>query len=90
MEAECHQLDLELAQHTTSALPGDRQSFTHYCTMIKELADLTEKKNELTMYLNELNMGIGNLVTLTTNSPMYDSLREEAVSVRRQLEDTVS
>ena len=90
MEAECHQLDLELAHHTKTPLPGDRLSFVHYCALVKDLGDLSDKENDLMMYLTDLNMGIGNLATLPTNNPMYVSLQGEAVSVRHQLEDTVS
>lgn len=89
LEAECHQLDLELAQHMDTSLSQDSQSFAHYCELIAELTELTKKRNDLTMKLTNLTMSIGTFTLLSINDQAFDSLKEEILCARQQLEDTV-
>ena len=89
MEAECHKLDLELAQNNRVLRPQDSQSFSHYCELIGELNELTRKRNNITMTLTNLIVSIGCFTILSVSSQAHDSIKEEILSTRQQLEDTV-
>ena len=54
LEKACHQLDMELAKRT-APLSVDRQSFSDYAVIVRDLASLKEEKNELTVYTVNLN-----------------------------------
>ena len=81
LEEECHQLDLQLAQHASSN-PADWELFSHYTGLVKELAELERKKPELLQYTEDLNNGITNMALYIPNvdsSPLFQALQHEAL-----------
>ena len=53
LEAECHKLDLELAQHTTGST-GDRKAYLKYSAAIHDLTRLGEEKEKAEQYASML------------------------------------
>ena len=73
LEKACHQLDLELAKRT-APLSVDRQSFSEYAVIVRDLASLKEEKNELTVYTVNLNsqlVQVGSQLPDPDNHPLY-------------------
>ena len=53
MEAECHQLDLELAQLSTGEA-GDRAAYSAYSRRIHQISELEEEKEKQEEYAGRL------------------------------------
>ena len=93
LEAECHKLDLELAQHSRGEA-GDRQGFLKYAEIIQELAKLKDERHRLSALAAMLD-GVVTAVALQigdgeNQNPRILELRREAVYTREQISDIVS
>ena len=74
----------------TAPLSGDSQSFTKYATMVRDLADLKENKNDQEMYTTNLNSHIIQFVSQSLeNHPLLLALEQEANRATAKLEDLV-
>ena len=76
----------------TAPLSGNSQSFTKYATMVRDLADLKEKKNDQEMYTTNLNSHIVQFVgQLSENHPLLLALEQEQEANRAvaRLQDLV-
>ena len=60
LETPYHELYLELPTHT-SLRSTDRKSFQHYSALVKQLAELNEKKTRLLELTSALNSGLADL-----------------------------
>ena len=91
LETACHELDLELATRT-SPRPTDRKSFQHYSALVKQLAELTEKKTGLMELTSTLNSGLADLAIQIPDAdshPLVKKLKEEALSSAKKLDEVV-
>ncbi len=91
MEEECHLLDLELATQTAPQAT-DRQMFVQYSTLVKELGQLENKRNELRQYTDTLQQALTTLAIQLPNPethPQFQALRQEARSANGELKDAV-
>ena len=91
LEMACHELDLELATRT-SPRPTDRKSFQHYSALVKQLAELTEKKTGLMELTSTLNSGLADLAIQIPDAdshPLVKKLKEEALSSAKKLDEVV-
>ena len=74
---------------TTPSL-GDRQSFTKYATMVRELADLKGKKYDQEMCTTNLNSHIVQFMSkLPESHPLTLALQQEANKATAKLQDLV-
>ena len=74
----------------TAPLSGDSQSFTKYATMVRDLADLKEKKSDQEMYTTNLNSHIVQFVSqLLEKHPLLLALEQEANRADAKLQDLV-
>ena len=84
-------MDLELATRT-SPRPTDRKSFQHYSALVKQLAELNEKKTRLLELTSALNSGLADLAIQIPDAeshPLVQALKEEALSSARKLDEVV-
>lgn len=91
LEEDCHQLDLELAMHT-SPKPTDRKSYAEYSALVKELSQLTERRNELQQLNTTLNAALCDIAIHLPNAesnPLVKALKEEASSTALKLTEVV-
>ena len=82
LKGKYHQLDLQLAHHKVLS-PADRELFSRYRDMLKELAELERKKPELVQYKEGLSNGLTHLVLhipSAESNPLLQPLQSEAVS----------
>ena len=89
LETACHGLDLELATHT-SPRPTDRKSFQHYSALVKQLAELNEKKVELMELTSALNSGLAYIAVQIPDAeshPVVKKLKEEALLSTKKLDE---
>ena len=91
LEAECHELDLELPI-CTSPTPADRESFQKYSTHAKKLAHLKEKRGELMKLTTSLNSALGDLAIQIPNAeshPLVLAMKEVARTAALLLDEVV-
>jgi hypothetical protein len=89
LETACHELDLELATRT-SPRPTDQKSFQHYSALVKQLAELNEKKTvplELTSAQNSWLADLAIQIPDAESHTLVQMLKEEALSSARKLDD---
>lgn len=92
LEEECHLLDLQLAQNISSK-PEDRELFSSYSGLVKELAELERKRPELSKNVEILQNGMTSMALLIPNcdaNPIFQALQREACSTSQQLDNLVS
>ena len=91
LEAGCHELDLELATRI-SPTPTDRDSFLRFSSLTKELAQLSQKRNDLRQLTTTLTSVLGDLAIQIANAethPLVQALRTEARSAALKLDEVV-
>lgn len=91
LEEECHQLDLQLAQQVASS-PLDKELFSHYTELLKQLSELEREKPKLIQYTEGLNNAVAHLALHLTNAqsnPLLQALQSEALTASKKLEDMV-
>ena len=90
MEAECHQLDLELAMVTTGET-GDRDGFLAHSRRIHEINALEEEKEQIMQYANALD-GICTAMAAQygEENQLISGLRREAIHTRDKIHAIVS
>ena len=60
LEEECHQVDLDLV-NCTAPKPTDRDGFVKYSSLVKELIQQEERRNDLRQYTVSLQYALTNL-----------------------------
>lgn len=88
LEAECHKLDLRLAQHTTGTT-GDRETFLKYSAAIHDLTRMGEEKENAEQHTRMLD-GVVTTLALQwdVQNPRLIELRKEA-AVAQELVHTM-
>ena len=86
LEADCHKLDLELAQHTTGTT-GDRGAFLKYSTAIHDLTHLGEEKERAEQCARILD-GVVTTLTLQWDA-QNPRLQKEAAIARERVHTMV-
>jgi len=89
LEAECHNLDLQYAEHYSMA--GDPTSFAEYARNVQQLASLQKQVSQVTQHTIWLEQQITYLsvVSADPDGPI-SILREEVVKGQAHLRDLVS
>ena len=91
LEQACHQLDLELAKRK-APLSTDRESFTKYAEVLRELASLEDEKNELGSYaihLHSQTIQIGSQIPNPNNNHLLTALQQEVNRATTRLQELV-
>jgi hypothetical protein len=90
LEGSCHELDLELATHT-SPNPTDRESYRQYSLLVKELTHLSEKKLSLAQLVSSLSTVLGDLAIQfgSETHPLVQALKDEVQRQAQNLEKLV-
>jgi len=89
LEAECHKLDLQYAEHHSMA--GDPTSFAEYARNVQQLASLQRQVSQVTQQTAWLEQQITYLsvVSADPDGPI-SILREQALKGQAHLRDLVS
>ncbi len=88
LEAECHNLDLQYAQHYSMA--GDPTSFAQYASKVQQLTSLEEEVSQVTQHTTWLEQQVTYLsvVSADPDGPI-SVVREEVVKGQARLRDLV-
>ena len=88
VEEGCHELDLELAIHS-SHNPTDRETFKQYSSLVKKLRQLRENKMNLVQLVSSLNAVLGDLAINSGSSTLVQALTDEVHTQAKHLEELV-